>query len=230
MSHKHSIRAGFTIIELMLAMTFVSFLLMAVALITVQVGNTYNRGLTIKSVNQAGRDVSDSLRRDIRAAKHSDIRFVAQTTAGAQNLNRLCLGHVSYIWNYGRAIYENSARTYSDNGRPIVLARVNDASGAYCTQVGGAYPATVTRAAGSDLLEAESLDMALHQFTFSPIVVDAASAQAAYHIAFTVGTNDQSVIDTSNQQCRPPEGGGEANFDFCAINRFETVIRAGGAQ
>ena len=65
MSHNRHVQRGFTIIELMLAMTFVSFLLMAIAMVTVQVGKTYNRGLTLKTVNQSGRDITDSIRSDI---------------------------------------------------------------------------------------------------------------------------------------------------------------------
>lgn len=230
MNHAHKPTLGFTLIELMLAMSFVSMLLLGVALITIQVGSTYNRGLTIKAVNQAGRDVNDSLRRDISSSKSGDITLVPQTAGGAANLNRLCLGMQSYVWNYGKAINENKAVTYLDTGKPIVLARVDDPGATLCKQASGAYPSVVNSANSTELLESESLDLALHQLTFTQVLVDDASGQAAYSVQYTLGTNDQSVLETSNRQCRPPEGTGEQNFEFCAVNVFETIIRAGGAE
>lgn len=223
----HVSRRGFTLIELMLAMSFVSVLFIGIAMITVQVGQTYNRGITIKAVNQAGRDVSDTLKRDIAASQHSDITFVAQSTAGAQGLNRLCLGNYTYVWNYGRAIYEGTARNFQGTTDPIVLARVNDANGAYCRSVGGAYPATVAKANAVSVLEAEDLRLALHTFAISPVIVDESSNQAAYTVRFTIGTNDQEAIMTGGQQCRPPDDS-DNNLQFCAVNIFEMVVRAGG--
>lgn len=228
MNHFHSRQRGFTIIELMLSMSFVSMLFLGVALVTIQVGNTYNRGLTMKAVNQAGRNVSDALRRDIAAAEHAQVLFIPQTTAGARDLNRLCLGNYTYVWNYGRAIYNRDAVNYAGSAEPIILARINDAGGTYCKATGGAFPIVVTQANSNPVLKNESLQLALHSFRFSPVVIDEASDQAAFSVAFTVGTNDQASILTNNQQCRPPDDA-SSNLEFCAINNFEMIVRAGGA-
>lgn len=224
----HGNRHGFTIIELMLAMSFVSVLFIGIAMITIQVGQTYNRGLTMKSVNQAGRDVSDVLKRDIAASQHSSIVFVTHTSSGAQGLNRLCLGNYTYLWSYGKSIYDGNAKTYQGTTDPIVLARINDADGAYCKPVGGAYPASVPQADAIAVLKNDSLQLALHSFTIAPVIIDEASNQAAYTVQFTIGTNDQEAIVTGNQQCRPPDDVG-GNLQFCAINNFEMIVRAGGA-
>lgn len=49
---------GFTIIELMLSMTFLAMLMLVIALTTIQISNIYNKGVTLREVNQAGRSVS----------------------------------------------------------------------------------------------------------------------------------------------------------------------------
>ena len=56
---------GFTLIELMLSMTFISILLVAIAVTIIQISNVYNRGITLKEVNQAGRSLSNELQRSI---------------------------------------------------------------------------------------------------------------------------------------------------------------------
>ena len=48
---------GFTLVELLLAMTGVAILLVAVATTTIQLMNMYHKGITIKTINSAGREV-----------------------------------------------------------------------------------------------------------------------------------------------------------------------------
>ena len=49
-------RRGFTLIELMLAIAFISMLLLAIAAVGIQVGRIYTRGIVLRDVNQAGRE------------------------------------------------------------------------------------------------------------------------------------------------------------------------------
>ena len=65
---------GFTIIELTLAMAFISVLLLSIVMTAIQAGRIYNRGAVLRSVNQAGRDVSDTLRRDFLQTNATKIK------------------------------------------------------------------------------------------------------------------------------------------------------------
>src|SRR5690554_2740424 len=99
---------GFTLIELTLAMAFISVLLLTIALTIMPIATIYNRGMTYKEVNQAARDVADDLRRSVR---NSGVFTISTTGANTtdyvtlrNNANvviggRLCLGSTSYIWN-----------------------------------------------------------------------------------------------------------------------------------
>jgi prepilin-type N-terminal cleavage/methylation domain-containing protein len=64
----HAKKQGFTLIELMLAMAFIAMLLLAIALIILQISTIYNRGLTIKEAVQASSAISSDLSQDIAAA------------------------------------------------------------------------------------------------------------------------------------------------------------------
>jgi type II secretory pathway pseudopilin PulG len=85
--------SGFTLIELMLAMAFLAFILMFMALTLVQMLRTYDKGLTIKQVNQAGRTLTDDIAKSLRGEKPGDI-ILTNVPNG-----RLCIGNVMYIWN-----------------------------------------------------------------------------------------------------------------------------------
>lgn len=89
-NHKH---AGFTLIELMLAMVFVSFILVFIALTLVQMLRTYDKGVAMKQVNQAGRSIVDDISRAVRSQLPSSIQ-TQNVDAGV-----LCVDNTMYIWN-----------------------------------------------------------------------------------------------------------------------------------
>ena len=105
---------GFTIIELALAMSFVSMLLIAVAMTVIQISNIYNRGITLKSVNQVGRVVGSEFKNSIAQKSYFELdgaHYITDTDGG-----RLCTGQYSYIWNYGKKISD-----YTKNPATSVL-------------------------------------------------------------------------------------------------------------
>lgn len=142
---------GFTIIELMLAMAFVSFLLLAIAMTIIQIGNIYNRGLTLKEVNQAGRSIADELQRNISSGSSFKIdlgtgnryqqeyagiqsSYVVQINGSDEYGGRLCLGQYSYIWNYGKYIASgySELNKYSGSNKTIRFVKVYDPNETYC--------------------------------------------------------------------------------------------------
>ena len=108
----HDKTRGFTLIELMLAMTFIAFLLVAIAMVTVQISNIYNKGITLREVNQAGRSVADEIQRSISSSIPFDVTpkvDASPATAASKYVvrdggGRLCLGQYTYAWNYGKSI------------------------------------------------------------------------------------------------------------------------------
>jgi prepilin-type N-terminal cleavage/methylation domain-containing protein len=217
---------GFTLIELMLAMAGVAFLLLAIAMTTMQISNIYSKGLTIKSVNQTGRDVSDALQRDIKSSKPFD------TASPSNYLNtpyggRLCLGEYSYVWNYGKTLTstDTTNTVLFDNGTPVRMARVLDTGGQVCVNAAANQP--IVRADATELLSgSDKLDLALHTFAVSSSATDAAIGQALYSISFTLGTGDQQALMTGDASCKPPNDI-DNSWEFCAVNVFDFTIRAG---
>jgi type II secretory pathway pseudopilin PulG len=135
MSHVNQ-KSGFTLVELMLAMGFVSVLLIAVLLTIIQIGGIYNRGLTLKEVSQAGRSLSSEIQRSISTSMPFDLddsHYISQPNGG-----RLCLGNYSYIWNYGQAIDDgdmNKLNRYDDGDKRneiIYMVKTYDPGLHYC--------------------------------------------------------------------------------------------------
>lgn len=223
---------GFTLIELMLAMTFIAFLLIAIAMTTIQISHIYNKGITLREVNQAGRSLSDEFQRSIASSVPFDVtphspsvptsRYVVRDEGG-----RLCLGSYTYAWNYGKAVVGDAVvppfNKY-DDGEIVRFAKIPDAGGALCNDPGLPIP----RAGANDLLSSGDRDLILHTFTISRTESDASIGQSLYAISFTIGTNDRKQLTVNDASCRPPsENIGDE--DYCSVNQFDIIARAGNA-
>ena len=241
---------GFTLIELMLAMGFVSALLIAVAMTVIQIANIYNRGITLKDVNQAGRSIASELQRSIAGSASFNIdsgvgsRYIQQSLNGKNAGGRLCIGQYSYIWNYGSAIKPNdtssSPNLYLDPdlGRQIRFVKVIDPNANYCIKdINGKYP-SIKLSDSVELLDdvQDRHDLAIHSFSISSTpsasdtAYDAKTGQRLYSIEFLIGTNDQTALMHDSglvvTGCLPPS---DPNSDpsYCSVNQFNIVARAG---
>ena len=228
MSHRKS---GFTIIELMLSMSFIAILLIAVAMTTIQISNIYTKGITLREVNQAGRRITDELQRGIAASVPFDVvpgtttsKYVVRDGGG-----RLCLGAYTYAWNYGKAFVGAMGGIYNKynagDTTQIRFVKVADASGALCSDP----TLNIPKDQANEVLASGDRDLVLHNFNIVRTQDDASFGQSLYAISFTIGTNDREQLVTGDASCKPPgEGVGDENY--CSVNQFEIVARAGNAS
>lgn len=232
---RHS--TGFTIIELMLAMSFVAVLLIAIAVLTMNIAKIYNRGITYKELNQVGAEIASDIHRSFNSSMVDDIKFINNET-----YNRLCLGKYSYVWNEVGDDDPDHTK-YGAGGTQVVrLLKVTDPAEKYC-DTATALPSAV---AASDetrelLATGGNRDLYVYSMTISPVSpVSPADAQASsvardsdlatqrglYTIKVTLGTGDSSRIDVPNTRCNPPVGS-NAGDEYCAIDTFTTVVSIG---
>lgn len=230
----HDNTKGFTLIELMLAMTFIAFLLVAIAMTTMQISNVYNKGITLREVNQAGRSVSDEIQRSIASSVPFDVTpkvDASPATAASKYVvrdggGRLCLGQYTYAWNYGSSIAREGGapaifNTY-DNGSDVRFVKITDPSGSLCADPTLRIP----RANATELLASGDRDLVVHVLTVTNSANDTVTGQAIYAISLVIGTNDGEQLTTSDTSCQPPSGGvGKENY--CAVNQFDIIARAG---
>jgi prepilin-type N-terminal cleavage/methylation domain-containing protein len=248
---------GFTLIELVLAMAFVAALFLAIAMTVIQIANIYNRGLTLKEVNQAGRSISSELQRSISSGASFTIDpsvgddyvhikvisyYIPQTFGG-----RLCVGKYSYIWNYGAdlANYPNISKdsnlnVYFDKEKtPIRFVKVFDPTSNYCANIadgsatGGKYITSHT----TDSYDAiEMLNIGEHGLVIQSFKVlstvsskDAKTGQQLYSIEFVVGTNNQDALDFTSGPEISCKSPEKTGSDplYCAVNRFNITARSG---
>ena len=155
---------------------------------------------------------------------------------GANDISsRFCLGDYSYVWNYAKVLNDaglsSSSNIFKVDGKPINLVRIADRGAMLCAKTtSGKYPTSVSVDKTTHLLK--QLDkhsggnLAIHKFSIEK-ATKADNSEALFKTGFVLGTNVVSEIDTANQQCKLPTDN-ESNIEFCAINRFEMIVRTNG--
>lgn len=223
--------AGFTLVELNLAVVFVAILVLAVALTIIAVSRSYERGVTLKSVNQVGREVTDQLRRDIAAAQPEQVVF--ENVGG---VGRLCLGSVSYVYNSATLLNGTGTkvRDTTQGGNPAIrFARIDDVGGIWCQRSTPGGPFIKTQITSADnyteVLQADIVPMAIHAMNASVFAqtVDANYPESLVSLRLTLGTNEVSTLNGT--KCRPPTDPNQ-NFTNCAVRDFVTVVRVVGGS
>ncbi len=245
--NKKCIQKGFTIVETTMAVAFFSILLISILMLAMKAGSMSVKGDTNKAVNQAGRDISDALRRDFLSADMGSIITDAVDKATSvsgggeyDSSGRICIGEVAYVWNLPGMLgrYDKDSKT---NG-VITVGSGSSASAAHLVRVpngkasciktsSGVYSTSITDTAATDLLKGAGRDYALYRFSATPLAQD--GTRGMYHITFTIGTYDASAItkDTAGgyEQCKPNTEE-SADFDYCAVNEFDMIVRVGGGM
>lgn len=231
-------QSGFTIIELMLAMGFISVLLLAIALTVIQVSTIYTRGLVVKEVNQVSRDIANDVRKTLMAASAIDATdgsgdYVTNSAGG-----RVCFGNYSYIWNTAKAIEGNTdpnlTRKGSGTNDPVVrFIKVADSSKIYCAkQTSGAlsYPdlRSADVAGAKELIAPGDHSLGINRFVIStyPSATDTATGETLYTLKYSIGAGKTNAMN-SNQTACIDQGAVGADFTYCSVQEFVLVLRAG---
>ncbi len=209
---------GFTLIELTLSMTFVSTLLLSIALLTMQISSIYNRGITMRDVNQAGQVISSDLQRTLNQSAQSEVKSIIRDTGG-----RLCVGNTVYAWNYAKDLNNNNPKfnVFADgHDGKIRLVKFESGSKSYCEQKGDNTYESIPNDV-SDLLTNGGRELSIQSFTMSnPVLID--GGQALYNIRIKLGTNESIIKDTG---CKEPDS--SVDSEYCAVNEFNIMARSG---
>lgn len=224
---QRSKRSGFTIIELMLAMSFVSILLVSIAMLTIQIGNIYTRGLTMKEINQAGTDVSQEIRRTTAQSYASNVK----SRLDSNGRHVLCTGEYSYIANNPDDLEQEDTSPQPSNlikisgsTKGVRLAKVRDSAGAYCNNA-IALPTNLNNAV--ELLGGGDRRLVVSEMTLSSSPAENTNSML-YTVKLTLRTGAKDELLSDSQCLAPVED--KSNAEYCAINSFNIVVRVGNGS
>lgn len=116
-------QSGFTLIEVSTALIFVGFIIFILAATTVNIVRSYNKGIWLAQINQAGQQMNSDIGDKARYSPAAKVDTINR---------RMCINGVSYLWNTQKDIDDNPKNNRYSDGTPIRLARIDDPKGEYC--------------------------------------------------------------------------------------------------
>lgn len=125
-SNKNIRKKGFTLIELTLALAFISVMLIMVAVLIMQMTTIYQKTLTIKSVNATGREIIDDISRRISESTLISTRYYCSQTVD-EGHQKECMDDNAYKYIY----HQNSSKNFRVRGKEPEQALPTN--GTFCT-------------------------------------------------------------------------------------------------
>lgn len=245
MSRVYKKQSGFTMVELMLAMAFVAVLLILIAVSIIYISRIYNKGITIRELNQVGRTVSDDLLRSVSESMPFEDNYIKIDS----DRGYFCTGRYTYVWNTGRILsvnherytYANVSENEKDNiSNKIRLARFTDTDAQMCrygisdnqSDNQSDEKVQLLKEQSIELLSSGDRDIAVQDFSIKKIASGSVNSQALYLIEFTLGTNDARTLNADRNSCLAPgdidkNAADSTDANYCAVNSFSIVARAG---
>ena len=242
-------KRGFTIVELMLSMTFISALLLAIATMTMRMTSMYVKGNTMKDLNAASRTINDDFTRTFNSMATTPTWQGSYTSvkSGAGYVSLLdgsagafCTGEYSYLWNCHTILNDKALNKTvpirfngaANSDSSVRLVKVKDPAKGFCSSKSNwakiPQDDTVT-----NLLPSSESGLMLYDIKFISTdgvpLYDASTNQRVINISYILGTKDDGnngVINTSSMSCDPTNSQGMQ--DYCAINKFELTVRTLG--
>ncbi len=231
------LKSGFTIVETMISMAFISMLMLGIAFVSLQVIRIYRKGNAIKDVNQIGRIISS----DFQVTLGSSIGFNNQDLVNYPKTNPifgvLCTGEYSYMWNYGAALVAKNNQPddrilyfdgYNINNLAgqVRLVKIKDVDKSKCRLAReGKLNHNIDPKTVIDLIKASDSNMALQDIKVLKAAASPDSGESIIVVNFVLGTFFEKDIISADSSCRSPSEIYSAN-DYCAINKFELTIRS----
>ena len=118
-----------------MSLVFIAFIILFLSITLLSIMRTYNKGIWLNQINSAGRQINSDI--------SDQVRFSANQITVRNDIQRLCVGNVTYIWNTASDLERNDGKMSAKNwfyeerdreGKETRLrfVRVLDNTGKYC--------------------------------------------------------------------------------------------------
>ncbi len=211
-------QSGFTIIELLIATTVLTVILLMVTVMISNIGNLYYKGITLAQTQDTTRSIADAVSQDIKLNDKPPVSDGSAIVFGTST-NAICIGSVRYTYTLGRQIGTNLSGP--DPQVQHVLWRDTIGSGSACTPVNLAL-ATPPGVGGSELIGPRS------RLTAFKVAPSSLANPTLFTVQIGVAFGDYDLLNMAGiaTTCNGGVGG-----QFCAVDALTTsaIQRIGGS-
>jgi|GEM_PF-769102 len=224
---------GFTIIELLVATTIFSIVLIVIVASFLQVGRMFYKGVSVNNTNEAARTLVDDIANDIRLSKSS---LYADPTAdkNLMNVQYFCVGQHRYTFIFKTKVQGSDITATNLQAKNIQAGVIQDNTGGNCHQPSDDPP-------GTNATQILGPDMQLNNLTLTKSSSETGVSGVRIHTHIVFYGADNTVFDTSdttmkNTASDPGKAAGASDAfcsgnslstQFCAVSDIDTNITLG---
>ncbi len=218
-------KAGFTIIELMLAMVIFSLVLMGAMAGLVQIGRLYYRGITFARTQAINRAIVDEISQAVQFSKSPISLDTAATLSGPQidigqpYTTFFCIGPIRYSYAVDRKLTKNS-----DPGKKETWhAMWADEPSGGCSQLSGF--ADLTKEDPCNLPTdncSNGRELLSENMRISKLNLSVGPDNRIFSIALSLAYGDDDLLQDVDGRLVCEGKANSASVGFCAISELET--------
>lgn len=206
-------QSGFTIVELLIAVAFFSFILLFISAGFVALNRQFVKGRTARAVQSDARFVIEDITRNLRESSATQIRSSEAITTD----EFVCLGSSRYVWASLDESENGVPNEYSNTGNEIRLART-DFEGGACNSEG---------IAEEESTELIGQDIAVQFLDIRPF----GGLADLFEVVLVLSTRQEEIIGSTavdgdfTANCLALQTSGSVNPEFCTVVKFETIVK-----
>lgn len=197
---------GFTIVELLIAITVFSMVLLLCSMAIIHVGKMYYKGNIINRTQDTSRKVLEDITQTVQFGRRTVTSAEFRRTGVNGALESLCLGNVRYSFTRGMSMGTGAGQARNLLWKDIIPDTVADCP-----------PLDVIAGGLPDGQEMLGTNMRL------PLGLNVTESAGVWTISFRVSYGDLEdlfVSGTNFGECRSADAGGE----FCAVSDMNTGV------
>ncbi len=219
---KNTPQTGFTIVELLIAMTVFSVMLLVATTGVIQVGRTYYKGITTSKTQEAARGIVNEISQSIQVGAKNEIKPPAAD--GPNGEKAVCVGNVRYTYLINAQIkqpYDLSSTASPGPRSPHALWVDVINNGAACSAPDLNNTSGVPTDGSTDLVasvgrQRELLAANMRLADFKVHEVNSQLVEVKARVVY----GDHDLTDVSGT-CLPTGLGGQ----FCAVSELSTFVK-----
>lgn len=218
--YKYRSQKGFTIVELMIALTIVSIMLLLATTIFVHLGNDYTKGINLARTQNAARNIIDQVSQELQFSGG-----MLQTGSNGGN-NAICIGNTRYSFVIGKKAVSAPSPTPQH-----VLWQETMPAGDNCSPLNLATDPPGTTAFNHILPPAQSNGKELMPDRMRLTGLCVSQVGSSYQVSVWLAYGDDDLLSAPGGT---PDGCGNKHQycigstgdQFCAVSELQTTVAA----
>ena len=200
---------GFTIVELLVATTVFSVILVLISVGVLQIGRSYIKGVTMTRTQEAARTIIEDIS---RAIQFSGGKILPDHVSGASgNVTDFCIDNIKFVFQTGKQLKKSG--TLNPDQSSTVLMRNNSPS---CTPT--SLPSIPTWPAPSP----DTKELMIENARLAELTLDKIQNTESYRISITIAYGDSDLLSPDFKQCITNNNSGG---QFCAVSTLTTTVQ-----